>query len=239
MNRCYSKCKAVFVGMSVVLFSGITTLKAQEVVDEAQLQMYFGLGSGTIRLGTLNETVKGAGYSGFSQKPFMFEMGTHFVIQQLVLDGGVGTLLWKRLSVDNNRASLFGGYTHLSLGVNFVLPGEAWQLYPFFTLGVGVYRYSLSQVYEFNQSSVKTTERRSNTYWMPTFITGTGGALYYTSYNADKTRAFTIGVRGGVLMDPTRQSTWYKNGSKYRNGPSPQFAGPYVQFVIANGRYFK
>jgi hypothetical protein len=232
-------CKTVLVGVSVLVLSGVTTLKAQEVVDEAQLQMYFGLGSGTIRLGTLNESVKKLGFSEFSKKPFMFEMGTHFVIQQLVLDGGVGTLLWKSRTVDDNRATLFGGYTHLSLGVNFVLPGEAWQLYPYFTLGVGVYRYSLTQVYTFDQAGAITTEQRNNAYWMPTFITGTGGALYYTSYNADKTKAFTIGIRGGVLMDPTRQTTWYKNGSKYRDGPSPLFAGPYVQFVIASGRYFK
>lgn len=239
MNRCYSTCKAVLVGVSVLVLSGITTLKAQEVTDEAQLQMYFGLGSGTIRLGTLNESVKELGFSEFSKKPFMFEMGTHFVIQQLVLDGGVGTFLWKSLAVGDNRASLFGGYSQLSMGVNFVLPGEAWQLYPYFTVGVGVYRYSLTQMYDFDQDGAKTTEQRNYAYWMPTFITGTGGALYYTSYNAEKTRAFTIGVRGGVLMDPTRQSTWFKNGSKYSNGPSPQFAGPYVQFVIANGRYFK
>jgi hypothetical protein len=239
MNRCYSKCKAVLVGVSVLVLSGITTLKAQEVVDEAQLQMYFGLGSGTIRLGTLNESVKKLGFPEFSKKPFNFEMGTHFVIQQLVLDGGVGTFLWKSRVVDDNRASLFGGYTQLSLGVNFVLPGEAWQLYPYFTLGVGVYRYSLTQMYEFDDGGAKSTEQQNNAYWLPTFITGTGGALYYTSYNAEKTRAFTIGIRGGVLMDPTRQTTWYKNGSKYRDGPSPLFAGPYVQFIIASGRYFK
>jgi hypothetical protein len=227
------------VGVSVLVLSGFTTLKAQEVVDEAQLQLYFGLGSGTIHLGTLNQAVKEKGYSGFSKKPFMFEMGTHFVIQQLVLDGGVGTFLWKSLAVNDNRTSLVGGYTHLSLGVNFVLPGEAWQLYPYFTLGVGVYRYSETQVYDFSQGGAIVTGQRNNAYWMPTFITGTGGALYYTSYNAEKTRAFTIGVRGGVFMDPTRQTTWYRNGSKFRDGPSPLFAGPYVQFIIANGRYFK
>lgn len=239
MNRCYSKCKAVLVGVSVLVLSGITTLKAQEVVDESQLQLYFGLGSGTIRLGQLNESVKEKGFSEFSRKPFMFEMGTHFVIQQLVLDGGVGTFLWKSLAVGDNRASLMGGYTHLSLGVNFVLPGEAWQLYPYFTLGLGVYRYALTQDYQFDQGGTVAIGQRNNAYWMPTFITGTGGALYYTSYNAEKTRAFTIGVRGGVFMDPTRQTTWFRNGSKFRDGPSPLFAGPYIQFVVANGRYFK
>lgn len=239
MNRCYSKCKAVLVGVSIIALSGITTLKAQEVVDEAQLQLYFGLGSGTVRLGNLNQEVKNLGFSEFAKKPFMLEMGTHFVIQQLVLDGGVGAFIWKSLSVNSNRASLVGGYTQLSLGVNFVLPGEAWQLYPYFTLGIGVYRYSLSQVYEYNSATAKDPGVRSYAYWMPTFITGTGGALYYTAYNTEKTRAFTIGIRGGVLIDPTRQTTWFRNGSKYRNGPSPSFAGPYVQFVIANGRYFK
>lgn len=222
-----------------MVLAGFTQIKSQEVADEAQLQLYFGVGSGEFRLGTLNEMVKEKGFTEFDNRPVMLEIGTHFLIQQLVLDGGVGTVLWKSLKVDNSRVSLIGGYSHVSLGVNFVLPGEAWQLYPFFTLGFGMYRYSTSETYDFNVNNIGTSAQRASTYWMPTFITGTGGALYYTAYNPEKTRAFTIGIRGGVLMDPTPQSTWNKEGAKYRNGPSPLFAGPYLQFVIANGRYFR
>lgn len=237
MNRYVSKCKAILVGVSILVFAGVTQIQSQEVADEALLQMYFGVGSSNLRIGNLNDDVKKLGFTEFNKKPMMFEMGTHFIIQQLVLDGGVGAVVFKSLKSEDNRASLLGGYTHVSLGVNFILPGEAWQLYPYFTIGLGVYRYSFTEVHDFDQNT--TANGKPQTYWMPTFITGTGGALYYTGYNAQKTRAFTIGVRGGVLMDPSRQSTWIKNGEKYRNGPAPQFAGPYVQFVIANGRYFR
>lgn len=239
MNRCYSKCRAVLLGVSIMVLAGFTQIKSQEVADEAQLQLYLGVGSGNFRLGTLNDAVVEKGFTEFDRRPVMLEIGTHFLIQQLVLDGGVGTVLWKTLKVDNSRVSLLGGYSQISLGVNFVLPGEAWQLYPFFTLGVGLYRYSMSETYDFDANRMASPDQRASTFWMPTFITGTGGALYYTAYNPEKTHAFTIGIRGGVLMDPTPQNSWYKEGAKYRNGPAPLFAGPYLQFVIANGRYFR
>lgn len=237
MSRYASKCKAILVGVSILVMSGATQIQSQEVTDEALLQMYFGVGTSHLRVGNLNEDVKKLGFTEFNKKPVNFEVGTHFIIQQLVLDGGVGAVVFKTLKDDDNRASLLGGYTQLSLGVNFVLPGESWQLYPYFTIGLGVYRYSFTEEHDFSQGSSVTG--KPQTYWLPTFITGTGGALYYTAYNAQKTRAFSIGIRGGVLMDPSRQSTWFKNGEKFRNGPAPQFAGPYIQFVIANGRYFR
>jgi hypothetical protein len=239
MNRGYLNCKAVLVGVSIMFLSGATFTYSQEAVDEAKLQMYYGLGSGHMKIAALNDRVKELGLPEFTQKPFMFEIGTHFLVQQLVLDGAVGGIVWKSVSNNDNNASLAGGYTHMSLGVNFILPGEAWELYPYFTLGVGVYRYALTQTHTFDETSTSVIGQRTAAYWMPTFITGTGGALYYTAYNASKTRAFTLGVRGGVMMDPTRQTNWFKNGEKYRNGPAPLFAGPYIQFVVASGHYFK
>ena len=50
-------------------------------------------------------------------------------------------------------------------------------------------------------------------------------------------KLLTIGIKGGVLIDPTRQNTWYHNGTEFKNGPAPQFTGPFIQLIIGKGQY--
>lgn len=235
MNRYCCLSKAVLAGVSIVFFSA-SLFADPNYEGDMQLSTVWSFGSGKMQIGPLNRTIQDLGLPAISKKPFQIEYGSHFLIQQLVIDGGIGGVFWKSSVLGNNKASLLGCYSQVSFGVNFLLPNDSWQLYPFFTLGAAAYRFSYhAESIDFTKST--STGTTTAAYWLPTFITGTGGALYFNSYNAETRKTFTIGIKGGVLMDPSKQSTWYKNGVKYRNGPAPFFAGPFLQLVIGGGRY--
>ena len=46
-----------------------------------------------------------------------------------------------------------------------------------------------------------------------------------------------MGLKGGIQVDPSQQSTWFGKGVRFRNGPSPLLSGPFLQLIIGKGNY--
>ena len=221
--------------LCIILHAGLVAGGSQQWTGDVQIMSYISSGTADLDLTSLNERMSSSGLGAFSSHPLLIEFGTNLLVQHLVLESGVGGLFWKTSGNENLEASLMGGLGRINLGVNFTMPGCSWKFFPFFTVGAGVFRYSSHPgQLEFSGNAEELT---SEVYWLPTFVTGFGTTLLHTFHIESKQKLFTVGVRGGVLIDPTRQSTWYRHGVSFRNGPSPLFSGPYLQLILGKGRY--
>ena len=236
MRDLRSLCKYFFLVLAVLISNpGGVFAQRQQWTGDLQLMTYMGIGENELELNSLNETMNSLQLPEFSQKPFSLELGAQLIAQQLVLESGLNGLFWRTRVKANTEGSLIGGYGHFDLGVNFTMPGSSWKIYPFFSIGAGVLRLSYHPMtLEFTGGNKSLT---SEVYWLPTVVTGFGGALMHTFHIESKKKLLTIGIKGGVLVDPTRHDTWYRHGTAFKNGPAPQFTGPFLQLIIGNGHY--
>ena len=225
-------CKGVLFSLFLVL--PVTSQEQQWTTDMQRIN-YGEIGRAKLDLSSLNETMSSLKLPGFSSRPLTFEAGSHLLVQNLVLEGAIGTYLWGTRKRDNSQASLFGAYGNLVMGINFNMPGSSWKVYPFFNLGAALLRFSHHPgELDFTSNNAALT---SDVYWLPTVVTGFVGAVMHVFHQKSGRGLFTVGLKGGFLVDPTTQSTWYRNGVSFKNGPSPLISGPFIKLVIGKGNY--
>ncbi|NLW33255.1 MAG: hypothetical protein GXY77_17560 [Fibrobacter sp.] len=211
----------------------------QSWISEVQTSQYLSIGRSKIDMNSMNKTVNSLGIPSLTEMPYTVEIGSRVLVQQLVLESGVGVLMWKPQKSDSSSVSLFGGYGLLTAGVNFFYPGKSWQLYPFFNIGGMLFRFAYH-----TQENVLFGETigegdKPEVYWQPAFITGFGSTVMYSLHSKKRQKLYTVGLKVGYMADPSGQNTWYANGMRYKNGPSPHFSGPYVHLLLGTGRYIK
>lgn len=225
-------CKGIVV--SVLLASPLMASQTHHWASDFQRLCYAGAGWANVDLSSLNETMATLELPAFSSKPLSLEVGKHLLIQDLVLEASVGGLIWRNRYENNREASLFGISGNLLMGVSFNMPGETWKVYPFFSLGGTLLRFSHNTA-ELEFTSDKKAS--SDVYWLPTFLTGFGGAVMRVFHLERSKKVFTMGLKGGIQVDPSQQSTWFGKGVRFRNGPSPLLSGPFLQLIIGKGNY--
>lgn len=221
--------------MFLLVFACGSVINAQyqQWTTDIERYSYLSLGTAELDISHLNKTMASLGYSSFPDRPFNIQIGSQIFIQHLVLESGLGAMIFRPQRTADRKATLLGGNTTFSIGVNLPLEGSLWKVYPFFGLGGALYRFS------HHPDNLKFEQNSSNdakVYWLPTMITVYGCSIMRTVH-LQRNELLSIGVRGGIYVDPTRQSTWYRNGVSYREGPVPQFSGPFIQFIIAKGHY--
>lgn len=225
-------CKGVL--FSLFLVSSVTSQEQQWTTDMQRIN-YGEIGTAKLDLSSLNKTMRSLKLPGFSSRPLTIESGSHLLVQDLILESAIGTYLWRTREKGNSQASLFGAYGNLAMGVNFNMPGSSWKVYPFFNIGASLLRFSHHpDELEFTSNNVALT---SDVYWLPAVFTGCGGAVMHVFHQKRGRGLFTVGLKGGFLVDLTSQSTWYRNGVSFKNGPSPLISGPYIKLVIGKGNY--
>lgn len=229
--------KGIKLVAAVLLSSTVLFAQSHNWAGDFLVGKYFSAGSVNLNLKSLNEYIESQGLPALKTRPLSVELGNHLVIQQLVLESSIGGIFWKPVSLGNKQVSLISGYGMATMGVNFALPGSNWQVYPYFNVGCAVLRlasHDQNLTFGGDNSSAK-----SSSYLLPTFFTGTGAAILHVFYDDQNKEVFTFGVKAGVMIDPTKQSTWYSGGARYAGGPSPLFSGPYVQVVLGKGAFRK
>lgn len=232
------KCKAFSKGISVllVMFGAVfVSAEPQAWTDGVQVYSYGSIGYCDLNIQSLNKTMANLKLSPFASKPLQVELGSQLFVEHLVLESSLGGLLFDPRKADNQKATLLGGYGQLALGMNIIGEGSSWKLFPFFGVGAQVFRFAYHEdAAKFGaQASVKDPQ----VYWMPTFFTSYGCTIQKSFRIEGSKDLFTIGVRGGVYVDPTIQSTWYNRGVRYQSGPTPQFSGPFLQVIIGSGSF--
>lgn len=219
----------------LLVFAGVSVINAQYQQWTTDIEKYSFLSIGSTKpdIDHLNKTINTLGFSSFPEKALNLDIGSQIFIQHLVLESDLGAMIFRPQRNGDNKATLLGGRGLLTIGVNLPTEGSLWKLYPFFGLGGAIYRFS------YHPNNLEFGEQSSNdakVFWLPSLITVYGCTLMRTMHLEGR-GLMSIGVRAGIYVDPTTQSTWYKNGVSYRNGPAPQFSGPFVQFIIAKGHY--
>jgi hypothetical protein len=245
MVKYHSYCRGIILGLMIVVLGNVKTLWADEyesyyndsfLVDSVLSSKYLSGGTASLNLNSLNNEIEKLGLARFAPKPYMLEIGQVFLIEQLIIEYALGGMLWKSTKHYTSEATLMGGYTHFTLGINFLPPQESWQLYPFFSIGGAFFRLK----YEEESVNVpKDQVIQPGVYWQPSVITRTGIALNFKSLNSETGKVLSLGVRAGAFMDPTPQYIWYKNSVKHNLKASPLFAGPFFQVVLTSGIYIK
>lgn len=217
----------------VIAYGSVINAQYQCWTTDIEKYSYLSLGSADLDISHLNKTVQKLGFSSFPDRPFAFQLGSQIFIQHLVLESGIGGMIFRSQHSNDRKATLLGGNCNFMMGVNLPMEGSRWKVYPFFGLGGALYRFS------YHPDNLKFEQNSSGdakVYWLPTMITVYGFSVMRTVH-LQKHELMSIGIRGGIYVDPTSQSTWYRNGVSYREGPAPLFNGPFIQFVIAKGHY--
>jgi hypothetical protein len=217
----------------VIACSSVINAQYQYWTTDIEKYSYLSLGSADLDISHLNKTMQKLGFSSFPDRPFVFQLGSQIFIQHLVLESGMGGMIFRSQHSDDCKATLLGGNCNFTMGVNLPMEGSLWKVYPFFGLGGALYRFSY---HPDNLKFEQNSSADAKVYWLPTLITVYGCSIMRTVH-LQKRELMSIGIRGGIYVDPTRQSTWYHNGVSYRDGPAPLFNGPFIQFVIAKGHY--
>lgn len=226
--------------ITTLLFAGsvLFAQESQQWAGDIQSSGYFAVGTANLNVKSVNAYLKANNLPELNSRPISFEIGKHLLIQQLVLEASLGGIFWIPKSIDNMEVSLMSGYGMATMGVNFTLPGSSWQVYPFFNIGGGIFRFS-SHVKTDDFNSTQTSTPVNGTRILPSFFTGTGAGIIKVFYDDQKKELLTFGIKAGIMLDPTKQTTWYGNGTEYAGGPSPLFSGPYVQVILGKGEIRK
>lgn len=235
----HSKIIRYFIIVFALFCSTFAHEPRQSWISDIQVSQYLSFGRSKIGMSSMNEFVKSLELQSLTEMPYSLEIGSRFLVQQLVLESGAGVLIWKPQKTDNKSVSLFGGYGLLSAGVNILFPGSSWQIYPFFNIGGGLCRFAYHTQKDLSFCETSENGQKPEVYWLPTFITGFGSTVMYTFHNKKSQRIYTLGIKAGVMVDPSKQNIWYANGIRYENGPSPLFSGPYVHLLLGSGHYIK
>ncbi|HEX3019085.1 MAG TPA: hypothetical protein VHP36_02235 [Chitinispirillaceae bacterium] len=217
----------------VIAYGSVINAQYQCWTTDIEKYSYLSLGTAELDIENLNKTMANLGFSSFADRPFTFQLGSQIFIQHLVLESGIGGMIFRPRYSNERKATLLGGNCNFTMGVNLPLEGSSWKVYPFFGLGGAFYRFSH---HPDNLKFEQNSSGDAKVYWLPSMITVYGCCIMRTVH-LQKNELMSIGIRGGILVDPTRQSTWYRNGVSYRDGPAPQINGPFLQFIIAKGRY--
>lgn len=223
------------ITLFLLVFSYCSVIKAQyqQWTSDVEKNSYASIGGADLELSDLNKTMKNLGYPSFSDRALTLQVGSQIFVQHLVLESGLGAMIFRPQQTEDKKATLFGGNCTFTLGVNLPVEGSLWKVYPFFGLGGALYRFSY---YPDNLTFNQNSSNDAKVYWLPTMITVYGCSIMRTVH-LQRDKLLTIGLRGGIYVDPTRQSTWYRNGVSYKDGPSPQFSGPFIKLIIAKGHY--
>jgi hypothetical protein len=224
------------VAFSVAVIISMVSLgvaRADVVSDICDIESfsYLSFGKANINVKTLNDHMVSLNLPEFSSRPYVFELGSNLFAQQLMLEWGIGGMFFSPQSKNNTKRSLMGGYGYMGTGVDLIGPGYPWKIYPFINFGGQILRFS----YRAESLNFGDKVATTNTYYMTKFIGSYGCAIIRTFKTSNQREFLSIGVKAGAYVDPTVKSTWYRSGTKYKNGPAPLLAGPYLQIIIGKG----
>ena len=216
----------------VIAYGSVINAQYQYWTTDIEKYSYLSLGSADLDISHLNKTMQKLGFSSFPDRPFVFQLGSQIFIQHLVLESGIGGMIF-RSQYSNDRKATLLGVTAISPWSESSYGGKPLESLSFLWFGRALYRFSY---HPDNLRFEQNSSGDAKVYWLPTLITVYGFSVMRTVH-LQKRELMSIGIRGGIYVDPTRQSTWYRNGVSYRDGPAPLFNGPFIQFVIAKGHY--
>lgn len=206
------------------------------VKDQTGAAFYLMLGNNSLDLDALNDSLKANNYSAIDKNFVMIGVGGHAVISDWIAGGELHFMNPQKVSSGTHSLNVTGGYLLANVGY-VARRAENYIIYPTVGIGFGTLTLNIQPVGSANFDQVLANPGRGAQLSYDTLVFNIALAadgFAPLTESGDTRVPLIFGFRAGYLFS-SPLGGWQSPEGKVGGGPSPSFAGPYLQIVVGLG----